>query len=328
METVVVSANEVQELLPMDECIDVMARALETLGRGDGINPLRSAMLLPEKVGLLGLMASYLADPPAVGIKVVTVFPGNHGTAFDSHQGAVLLFDMEHGSLRAVIDASSITAIRTAAVSGLATRLLARENAGDLALLGTGVQARTHLEAMLAVRPLRRVRAWSPTPERRARFAEEQSARHGIEVEATASAEEAVRGADIICTVSAARQPILLGEWLQPGTHINAAGSSIKSTRELDTAAVVMSELFVDRRESTLNEAGDFLFPKQEGAIDDDHIKGEIGELLLGDCAGRRSDEEITLFKSLGLGVEDLAAAHHIYRRAVDRGVGVRSEFG
>jgi len=328
METVVVSANEVQELLPMDECIDVMARALETLGRGDGINPLRSAMLLPEKVGLLGLMPSYLADPPAVGIKVVTVFPGNHGTAFDSHQGAVLLFDMEHGSLRAVIDASSITAIRTAAVSGLATRLLARENAGDLALLGTGVQARTHLEAMLAVRPLRRVRAWSPTPEHRARFAEEQSARHGIEVEATASAEEAVRGADIICTVSAARQPILLGEWLQPGTHINAAGSSIKSTRELDTAAVVMSELFVDRRESTLNEAGDFLFPKQEGAIDDDHIKGEIGELLLGDCAGRRSDEEITLFKSLGLGVEDLAAAHHIYRRAVDRGVGVRSEFG
>jgi len=328
METVVISANEVQELLPMDECIDVMARALETLGRGDGINPLRTGMLLPEKVGLLGLMPSYLADPPAVGIKVVTVFPGNHGTAFDSHQGAVLLFDMEHGSLRAVIDASSITAIRTAAVSGLATRLLARENAGDLALLGTGVQARTHLEAMLAVRPLRRVRAWSPTPEHRARFAEEQSARHGIEVEATASAEEAVRGADIICTVSAARQPILLGEWLQPGTHINAAGSSIKSTRELDTAAVVMSELFVDRRESTLNEAGDFLFPKQEGAIDDDHIKGEIGELLLGDCAGRRSDEEITLFKSLGLGVEDLAAAHHIYRRAVDRGVGVRSEFG
>ncbi len=328
METVVISANEVQELLPMDECIDVMARALETLGRGDGINPLRTGMLLPEKVGLLGLMPSYLADPPAVGIKVVTVFPGNHGTAFDSHQGAVLLFDMEHGSLRAVIDASSITAIRTAAVSGLATRLLARENAGDLALLGTGVQARTHLEAMLAVRPLRRVRAWSPTPEHRARFAEEQSARHGIEVEATASAEEAVRGADIICTVSAARQPILLGEWLEPGTHINAAGSSIKSTRELDTAAVVMSELFVDRRESTLNEAGDFLFPKQEGAIDDDHIKGEIGELLLGDCAGRRSDEEITLFKSLGLGVEDLAAAHHIYRRAVDRGVGVRSEFG
>ncbi len=312
----------------MDECIDVMARALETLGRGDGINPLRTGMLLPEKVGLLGLMPSYLVDPSAVGIKVVTVFPGNHGTPFDSHQGAVLLFDMEHGSLRAVIDASSITAIRTAAVSGLATRLLARENAGDLALLGTGVQARTHLEAMLAVRPLRRVRAWSPTPEHRARFAEEQSARHGIEVEATASAEEAVRGADIICTVSAARQPILLGEWLQPGTHINAAGSSIKSTRELDTAAVVMSELFVDRRESTLNEAGDFLFPKQEGAIDDDHIKGEIGELLLGDCAGRRSDEEITLFKSLGLGVEDLAAAHHIYRRAVDRGVGVRSEFG
>lgn len=328
METVVVSAAEVGELLPMDECIDVMARALETLGRGEGINPLRTGMLLPEKVGLLGMMPSYLADPPAVGVKVVTVFPGNHGTAFDSHQGAVLLFDMEHGSLRAIIDASSITAIRTAAVSGLATRLLARQEAADLALLGTGVQARTHLEAMLAVRPLRRVRAWSPTPERLARFAEQQSTRHGIEVEAASSAEAAVRGADIICTVSSAREPILLGEWLQPGAHINAAGSSIKSTRELDTAAVVMSRLFVDRRESTLNEAGDFLFPKQEGAIGDDHIVGEIGEILLGTCAGRESDEEITLFKSLGLGVEDLAAAHHIYRRAVECGVGVRSEFG
>ncbi len=328
METVVVSASEVEELLPMDECIDLMAHALETLGRGEGINPLRTGMFLPENIGLLGLMPSYLADPPAVGIKVITFFPGNHGTEFDSHQGAVLLFDMEHGSLRAVIDASSITAIRTAAVSGLATRLLAREDAADLALLGTGVQARTHLEAMIAVRPLCRVRAWSPTPECLARFAERESARHGIEVEAASSAEEAVRGADIICTVSSAREPILLGEWLQPGAHINAAGSSIKSTRELDTAAVVMSELFVDRRESTLNEAGDFLFPKQEGAIDDDHIKGEIGEILLGECDGRESDEEITLFKSLGLGVEDLAAAHHIYRRAIDRGVGVRSEFG
>ncbi len=328
MQTVVVSAREVEELLPMDECIELMAGALETLGRGDGINPLRTGMRLPESVGILGLMPSYLADPAAVGIKVVTVFPGNHGTDFDSHQGAVLLFEMEHGSLLAVIDASSITAIRTAAASGLATRLLAREDAGDLALLGTGVQGRTHLEAMLAVRPLRRVRAWSPTAERLARFADEQSAKHGVEVEAAESAEDAVRGADIICTVSSAKEPILSGEWLAEGAHINAAGSSVKFTRELDTAAVVKSRLFVDRRESTLNEAGDFLFPKEEGAIDDDHIVGEIGEILLGDCAGRETVEEITLFKSLGLGVEDLASAHHIYKKAVEQGVGVRAEFG
>ena len=328
METVVVSAQEVEELLPIDECIDLMAGTLKTLGRGEGINPLRTGMLLPDNVGLLGLMPSYLADPPAVGIKVVTVFPGNHGTEFDSHQGAVLLFEMENGSLLAVIDASSITAIRTAATSGLATRLLAREDAGDLALLGTGVQGRTHLEAMLAVRPMRRVRAWSPTPERLKRFADEQSSKHGIEVEAAASAEDAVRGADIICTVSSAKEPILLGAWIEAGAHINAAGSSVKFTRELDTAAVVKSRLFVDRRESTLNEAGDFLFPKQEGAIDDDHIVGEIGEILLGDCAGRQSDDEITLFKSLGLGVEDLASAHHIYKKAVERGIGVRAEFG
>ena len=328
MQTVVVSAHEVEELLPTGECVEVMARALATLGSGDGINPLRTGMLLPDKVGLLGMMPSYLANPAAVGIKVVTVFPGNHGTEFDSHQGAVLLFEMVHGSLLAVIDASSITAIRTAAVSGLATRLLARQDAHDLALLGTGVQGRTHLEAMLAVRPLRRVRAWSPTPERLERFADEQSAKHGIEVEAAGSAEDAVRGADIICTVSSAREPILLGDWIEEGAHINAAGSSVKFTRELDTATVVKSKLFVDRRESTLNEAGDFLFPKEEGAIDDDHIVGEIGEILLGDCAGRESDDEITLFKSLGLGVEDLAAAHHIYKKAGESGVGVLAEFG
>ncbi len=328
METVVVSAQEVEELLPMNECIDLMVGALETLGLGEGINPLRHGLLLPDNVGILGLMPSHLADPPAVGIKVVTVFPGNHGTEFDSHQGAVLLFEMENGSLLAVIDASSITAIRTAAVSGLATRLLAREDAGDLALLGTGVQGRTHLEAILAVRPLRCVRAWSPTPERLARFADEQSAKHGIEVEAAASAEDAVRGADIICTVSSAKEPILFGDWIEAGAHINTAGSSVKFTRELDTAAVVKSKLFVDRRESTLNEAGDFLFSKQEGAIDDDHIVGEIGEILLGDCAGRESDDEITLFKSLGLGVEDLASAHHIYNKAVEQGAGVRADFG
>ncbi|MFQ5742577.1 MAG: ornithine cyclodeaminase family protein [Acidobacteriota bacterium] len=328
MQVIVVSQQQVRRLLPMAECIEVMAGALETLARDGAINPLRSALLLPGKIGLLGMMPSFLEEPPAVGIKVVTVFPGNHGTRFDAHQGAVLLFETRNGCLLAIIDASEITAIRTAAVSGLATRLLAREEAADLAILGTGVQARTHLQAMLAARPLRRVRVWSRNPEHVRAFAERQSTRHGIEVEAATSARQAIEGADIICTTTSSKEPVLEGEWLSVGAHINAVGSSIRSTRELDTDAVVRSRLFVDRRKFTVNEAGDFLFPKQEGAIDDAHIRGEIGEILLGRCRGRESNDEITLFKSLGLAVEDLAAAHHVYQKAVETGLGTRIDFG
>jgi len=328
MEVLIVNQSEVPHLLPMNECIEVMAQALMTLGRGEAILPLRPVLWLPEKVGALGMMPAYIGMPKAVGLKVVTVFPGNHGTEYDSHQGAVMLFEAEHGSLLALIDASAITAIRTAAVSGVATRLLARENASDLAILGSGVQARTHLEAMLHARPLRRVRVWSKTLEYVQAFAERESRRHGIKIEPMESAREAVEGADIICTTTSAREPVLRGDWIALGAHINAVGSSVAFTRELDTAAVARARLFVDRRESTLNEAGDFLMPKKEGAIGDDHILGEIGEILLGQIGGRRSAEEITLFKSLGLAVEDLAAAHHIYRKARERGMGTTIEFG
>ncbi len=328
MKVLIINQTEATELLPMRECMDVTAEALKTLARGDAILPLRPVMWLPEKIGALGLMPAYLGDLRAFGLKVVSVFPGNHGTAYDSHQGAVLLFEAEHGQLLAVMDASAITAIRTAAVTGVATRTLARADAGDLALLGSGVQARTHLEAMLAVRPLRRIRVWSRDPEHARRFAEREAERHGVRVEPMTTAREAATGADLICTTTAAREPVLLGEWLAPGAHINAVGSSVPFTRELDTAAMAKSKLFVDRRESTLNEAGDFLFPKKEGAIGDDHIRGELGEILLGQVAGRQTPEEITLFKSLGLAVEDLAAAHHVYRKAVETGRGMSLELG
>ncbi len=328
MEVLIVNQAEVTALLPMRECMEVMAEALKAVGRGDAILPLRPVLWLPEKVGALGMMPSYLAPLKAVGLKVVTVFPGNHGTEYDSPQGAVLLFETEHGRLLAMIDASEITAIRTAAVSGVATRLLAREWAGDLAVLGSGVQARTHLEAMLLARSIRRVRVWSRSPEHAQAFAEREGRRHGIQVEAAASARQAVEGADLICTTTAAREPILFGQWIAPGAHVNAAGSSVAFARELDTAAMVKSRLYVDRRESTLNEAGDFLMPKKEGAIGDNHIQGEIGEILLGQVKGRQSDGEITLFKSLGLAVEDLASAHHIYHRAIEKGIGRWIEFG
>ena len=328
MTALVISQTEVRKLLPMDACIDLMAEALATLSRGDAINPLRTGIRLPNNLGILGMMPGYMERPKALGLKVVAVFPGNHGTEYDSHQGVVVLFDAEHGVPLAIVDASEITAIRTAATTGVATRLLAREEATDLAILGSGVQARTHLEAMRVVRNIERVRVYSPNRGHRERFATDEGHRHGISVIATASAQEAVDGAEIVCTTTSSSDPVLQGEWIASGCHVNAVGSSVRFARELDTAAVVRSRLFVDRRESTVNEAGDFLFPKKEGAIDDDHIVGEIGDILLGNLAGRQSPDEITLFKSLGLAVEDLAAAHYVYQRAEAEGIGTEVDLG
>ena len=328
MKVLIVNQSEVHRLLPMNECIDVMAEALTGLARGEAIQPLRSIMWLPGKVGALGVMPSYLAGIDSIGLKVISVFPGNHGTQYDSHQGAVMLFEATHGQLLTLMDASSITAIRTASVSGVATRLLARTHAQSVAILGTGVQAVSHLAAMIEARTITRARVWGRNPELAQRFAEREARRHGIPVSAAATVQEAVEGVDIICTTTGAREPILNGEWISPGTHINAVGSSVAFARELDTAAVKKARLYVDRRESTLNESGDFLLAKKEGAIDDDHIVGEIGELLTGDLEGRRTADEVTLFKSLGLSIEDLAAANHVYRKALKSGVGTMVELG
>lgn len=328
MKVLIINQSEVRRLLPMNECMDVMAEALKTLARGDAILPLRPVLWLPEKFGALGMMPAYLGDIQAMGLKVVSVFPHNHGTEFDSHIGAVMLYETKHGQLLSILDASEITAIRTAAVTGVATRLLAREDAHNLAILGSGVQAKTHLASMLLARNIRRVRVWSRDTEHTRRFIERESRRHDIPISLAETVQEAVEGAEIICTTTASPQPILKGEWLEPGVHVNAVGSSVAHTRELDTDAVVKARLFVDRRESTINEAGDFLFPKKEGAITDDHIVGEIGEVLLGKIKGRMTHHEATLFKSLGLAIEDLASANHVYKKAVEQGVGTAVELG
>lgn len=312
----------------MAECIDVMADALATLARGGAVLPLRPMLHLPDKSGIMGMMPAYLDAPASLGVKIITVFNANHGTEYDSHQGVVLLFEPVHGSVVAMIDASSVTAIRTAAVSGVATNLLAREDAHDLCILGSGVQARTHIDAMRSVRRIDRVRVWSRTAEHARAFARAETERLGLEVEAVEQARDAVSGADIICTVTSSREPVLHGDWIADGTHINAIGSSTATARELDSAAVARARLFVDRRESTLSEAGDFLIPKREGVIGDGHILGEIGELLLGTHDGRVTADEVTLFKSLGLAVEDVAAAHHIYKEALKVGAGVSIELG
>ncbi len=315
----VLTHAEVERLLPMGECIDVMADALAALARDELHNPLRFVVRPPAEETLLGLMPAHRSAPsPLYSLKTIVLAPGNPARGLDAHQGTVTLFDGETGQVRAVMNASAITAIRTAAVSAVATRLLARRGARELAILGAGVQARSHLEAMRAVLDLDRVRVWSRTPGRAA----------GMDrAEEVASAEEAVRGADVVVTATSAREPVLRREWLEPGSHVNAVGSSIPTTRELDTRTVADAALFVDRRESTLNEAGDYLFPMREGAIGPEHIRAEIGELLIGAAEGRRSDDELTVFKSLGLAVEDLAAAEHVLRRAEAEGVGTVVDF-
>jgi alanine dehydrogenase len=328
IDTLIVNQSEVPRLLPMKECIEVMARAFAGLARGEATLPQRQIVWLGDRSGALGLMPAHLTSLGAIGLKAVTFFPRNEGTELDSHQGAVLLFEAGRGRLLAVMDATSITSVRTAAVSGLATRLLAREDAGDLALVGSGVEARTHLEAMLLVRKIRRVRVASKTPERARAFADRESRRHDIAITPCATVEEAVTGADVVCTVTSSRDPVVRGEWLSPGAHVNAVGSSVSTARELDTAAVVRSRLFVDRMEAALSEAGDFLIPRKEGAVADTHILGELGQVVTGEIPGRTSPADITLFKSVGLAIEDIAAAQHIYSKARGSGIGKFVEFG
>jgi ornithine cyclodeaminase len=272
---------------------------------------------------VFGLMPAYSKPLRAIGTKLISVFPDNHGTQRDSHQGIVVLFDGANGSPLAIMDAASITAIRTAAVSGVATRLLARQDASTLAILGSGVQAHTHIEAMLAVRPFRKVMIWSRNTEHARALASRAAKKRAADFEVTADARTAVRDADVICTVTASREPVLCGAWLRLGTHINAVGASLPTARELDTEAIRRARVFVDRRESALNEAGDLLIPMQEGAISADHIESEIGALLSAHNVGRpNGDDDITVFKSLGLAIEDLAAAHYLHDRAARESAG------
>jgi ornithine cyclodeaminase/alanine dehydrogenase-like protein (mu-crystallin family) len=324
----ILTHQEVEELLPMRECMPVMAEALADLARGNVFQPLRMIVRPPDAAGDIGLMPSYRSgERAAYGVKAVCVFPDNPSKGLDSHQGSVMLFSAETGELLALMNASAITAIRTAAVSGVATQLLAREDAGELAIIGTGIQARSHIEAMACARAIKRARVTGRDLERARRFAEEFRPRYSFAIEPVDSVEAAVRGADLIVTATTAAEPILKREWISAGAHLNVVGSSIPTTREVDSATIAASGLFVDRRESTINEGGDYLFALREGAIGPDHIKAEIGELLIGAKPGRTSPDEITVFKSLGLAIEDLASADYLYRKVTDNQKGTWVDF-
>ena len=328
MKVLLLGHEEVSALLPMGECIRLMTDALVSLAEGRVHQPLRNIVRPQGSQGLLGLMPAYTsADRPAFGLKAISVFPDNPARGLDSHQGAVLLFSGETGEPLAFVNASAVTAVRTAAVSGAATRALAREEAGDLCMIGAGVQARAHVEAMAHARTIKRCRVASRSFEHARRLADELEGAYAFPVEAVETVEEALRGADLIVTATNSAEPVVRREWVADGAHINAVGACFPSARELDAATVAASGLFVDSVESLVNESGDYLLAAREAAVGPEHIRAELGEVLAGKKPGRTSPGEITLFKSLGLAVEDLAAAAYLYDKCKETGAGTWVSF-
>ena len=314
--------SEVASLLRMEELTDLMERTLAEFSSGRALQPVRTAIALEAHEAFLGTMPAYLAADDALGVKLVTLAMRNAARGMPTHLATVLLFDPETGSLLAIMDGRLITEMRTAAVSAAAARALARAGAETLAFLGSGVQARSHLAAFRAVRSLRSVRVWSPTRAHRETFAREESERFAIPVEAQDSAEAAVRGADLVVVATSSRTAVLRGEWLAPGTHVTGIGAFRPDWRELDAEAVRRASVYVDSRAGAAAEAGDLIQAEREGAIGPRHVRGEVGEVFAGTLPGRGDEREITFFKSLGMAVEDVAAAKHVYRLARERGLG------
>jgi ornithine cyclodeaminase len=312
----------------MAECIELMSDALGSLARGEVYQPLRTIIRPPDARGLLGLMSAYRhGGHGAFGMKAICVFPGNPAIGKDAHQGMVMLFSQETGEPQALMNASQITATRTAAVSAVATRLLARPDAERLGIIGAGVQARTHLGALAIVRSIKLARVACRTRDHAVQLVREMQDKVSFPIEAVDSNEDAVRGADLIVTATSANEPVVERDWIADGAHINAIGTHSPLSREIDSETMAAARIFADRRESVLNEAGDYLLAAQEGAVTPESIVAEVGELIIKTKEGRISPKEITLFKSLGLAIEDVACAEYLFRKAKIENVGSWVEF-
>ena len=308
-----IDRDEVAQRLTYEVCIPIVRKAMIAFSKGQTKQLLRS--LLPLSEGrIFGIMPGAMGANAPFGAKLISVFHDNFAKGIQSHQGVVVLFDPESGAPVCMVHAGEITAIRTAAASAVATDALARRDARRLALLGYGEQAATHARAIGKVRRIESVAVWGRSMDRAKAFAGKMQAELGIPVSAIPTVREAVAEADIICTLTASHDPILKVEWVRPGTHVNAVGSSYAGPAEIDNDLVVRSRFIADSREGVLQQGGEFLRAKQAGLIGDDHIAGEIGQVLAGDLAGRRSDEEITVYKSLGHVVQDLATAWALYK--------------
>ena len=305
--------SQILDLLDMKGCIGLMRNTLVDYATGKTIQVLRTAMPVGEKK-ILGLMPAANTSLGVAGAKIITIFHDNFQKGLPSHQGVVVLFSMEDGSLQCMLDGDGITGIRTAAVSAAATDALARKDSHVLCIMGSGLQARRHVQAVCLVRDITEIRVWDISRESVKRFQAEMEAAYGVPViDCCDDVQKAVTGADIICTVTAAHDPILFGAHISAGTHINAVGACGAAHRELDTEAVARSRFFCDSRQSCMAEAGDLLIPIKEGALTEDHLLGEIGLVFNGEIPGRTSEEEVTVFEAQGIAVEDLSSAYYIY---------------
>jgi ornithine cyclodeaminase len=314
--------SDVRAVLPMADLIDAMEAALVQFANRAVVQPLRTVLQVGPGHAFFGVMPAYVREPPALGTKLVTVFASNAARGLPTHLASIVLLDPDTGALLALMDGRYITEARTAAVSAVSARHMARPDAAVLAILGSGVQAASHLEALAHVRPLREVRVWSPTEAHRERFAERARAAHAVPIRVTATPREALADADLIALATASPTPVAESGWVADGAHVCAVGACRPDQREMDTDLVARARVIVDSRDGALHEAGDLVLPMKEGRIGEQHIAGEIGEVAAGHVAGRTSPTDVTIFKSLGMAVEDVAAAHLVYRRAVTQGVG------
>lgn len=314
--------DHVKSVLPMSDLIASMESALARFSSGDVQQPVRTVLTVGPQRAWWGLMPAYVTEPATMGAKLVTVFNGNAARGLPTHLAMIVLFDPDTGALQALMDGRFITEARTAAVSAVSVRHLARPDSGTLAIVGTGVQARSHLEAYGEVRQLRDVRVWSPNAASRERFVDEMQPHAGVPLRATATAEEAVRGADLVVLATSSPTPVVDVSWIAPGSHIVSVGACRPDQREMAPELVARSRVFVDSRAAALVESGDVVMGIAEKRFGPDHLAGEIGELVLGRVRGRQSDDQITIFKSLGMAVEDVATADLVYRRAIEQGVG------
>jgi alanine dehydrogenase len=316
---------DVARLIDTDDLVDVMGDALRRFSSGEIIQPVRTVISVGSD-RVFGLMPACIRTPPAIGAKLVTVFANNSALGLPTHLATILMFSPETGALIAMMDGRYITEARTAAVSAVSARLLAREDGAVMAVLGSGVQARSHVQALEREFELSEVRVWSPTPEHQAAFVDETRSRTRTRLVGTESAEQAVRGADLVVLVTSSAEPVVQSDWVKEGAHVISVGACRPDHREMDPALTRRGRLFVDSRAAALLESGDVVIGIKEGRFAASHIVGELGELLSGKVDGRRSPRDVTIFKSLGLAVEDVAAAELVYRRSVEQGVGAELE--
>jgi ornithine cyclodeaminase/alanine dehydrogenase-like protein (mu-crystallin family) len=314
--------RQVQSLLPMPDLIAAMESALAKFSSRDVLQPVRSVLTVGPTKAYFGLMPAYIPAPASLGAKLVTVFGENHKRDLPSHLATILLLDPETGALQAIMDGRYITEARTAAVSAVSTRFLARPDASTLAIIGSGVQARSHLEAYQLVRQLKDVRIWSPRQRSREQFVEDMRGHAAFPIVAADSAEAAVRGADLIVLVTSSPTPVIEDAWVSSGAHVVCVGACRPNQQEMPPALVARSRLYVDSKAAALVEAGDIVMNIAAKLFDESHIRGEIGELVLGRIPGRESAGDVTVFKSLGMAVEDVVAADLVFRRASETGSG------